>query len=149
MERSLSEAIALAAVAHSGQTDKSGQPYITHPIRVMMRCHPHGLHAQMAAVLHDVVEDTWVTLDLLRTMGFSAEVVAAVDALTRRKGEESYPEYIRRCSRDRLATLVKLADLEDNSDPARRFGDRFDTLLARYAEARSVLCARLAPPDPA
>src|SRR5690242_7636864 len=86
MQRALSDAIALAAVAHGGALDKSGQPYITHPIRVMMRCERHGPLAQMIAVLHDTVEDTWVTLELLRTMAFPPEVIEAVDALSRRKG---------------------------------------------------------------
>ena len=143
MERALSDAIALAAVAHGGEVDKSGQPYITHPIRVMMRCQEHGLHAQMAAVLHDVVENTWVTLDLLRTMGFPGDVVEAVDAISRRKGHESYPQYIERCSRNRIATLVKLADIEDNSDPRRRFGDHYERVMAKYAAERAVLLASL------
>src|SRR5512138_389327 len=99
MERSLSEAIALAATAHAGQLDKSGRAYILHPIRVMQRCEPYGVAAQMAAVLHDTVEDTWVTLDILRAAGFPREVVEAVDALTRRKGQETYFEYIDRCGR--------------------------------------------------
>ena len=81
MERALSDAIALAAVAHGGELDKSGHPYITHPIRVMFLCERYGLLAQMAAVLHDVVENTWVTLELLATMGFPAEVVEAVTHL--------------------------------------------------------------------
>lgn len=139
MERTLSDAIALAAVAHAGQLDKTGRAYITHPIRVMQRCEAHGLEVQMAAVLHDTVEDTWVTLDLLRTMGFSDTVISAVDALTHRKGAESYFEYVARCGRHPIGRLVKLADLEDNSDPSRRFGDRFDSLLERYQKARAML----------
>src|SRR5262245_61807322 len=139
MERSLSDAVALAAVAHAGQLDKSGQAYILHPIRVMMRCEPHGPVAQMAAVLHDVVEDTWVTLGVLRAAGYSEDVIDAVDALTQRKPGETYFDYIRRCSRNRIATQVKLADLEDNSDPKRRFGEHYDKLLERYAKAREIL----------
>jgi len=143
MVRALSDAIALAAVAHGGEMDKSGQPYITHPIRVMLGCREYGIHAQMAAVLHDVVENTWVTLELLRTMGFPAEVIDAVDALSRRKGRESYTQYIERCSANRLAALIKLADIKDNSDPARRFGDHYERIMAKYAAAREVLLASL------
>jgi len=142
MDRALSDAIALAAVAHAGQVDKCGKPYVTHPIRVMMRCAPHGGAVEMTAVLHDVVEDTWVTLDLLRTMGFPSEVVEAVDAISRRKGQETYFEYIERCSRNEIAAKVKLADIDDNSDPARRFGDNYEAVLARYAQARAILLAR-------
>jgi (p)ppGpp synthase/HD superfamily hydrolase len=141
MQRSLSDAVALAAVAHAGQIDKSGHAYILHPIRVMMRCEPYGLPAQMTAILHDVVEDTWVTLDLLRAMGYPAEVIEAVDAISQRKPGEAYLDFIRRCSRNRIAALVKLADIEDNSDPRRRFGDRYDELLERYAAAREILLA--------
>jgi (p)ppGpp synthase/HD superfamily hydrolase len=142
MDRALSDAIALAAVAHAGQLDKSGKPYITHPIRVMMNCARHGETVQMTAVLHDVVEDTWVTLDLLATMGFPREVVEAVDAISRRKGLETYFEYIERCSRNHTAALVKLADIDDNSDPNRRFGDHYEEVLARYAQARAIILAR-------
>ena len=142
MDRALSDAIALAAVAHAGQLDKCGKPYITHPIRVMMRCAGYGDAVEMTAVLHDVVEDTWVTLDLLRTMGFPPGVVEAVDALSRRKGQETYGEYIERCSRNEIAAKVKLADIDDNSDPARRFGDNYESVLARYAQARAVILAR-------
>ena len=141
MDRALSDAIALAAVAHAGQLDKSGKPYITHPIRVMMKCAGHGDAVEMAAVLHDVVEDTWVTLDLLRTMGFPPAVVEAVDALSRRKNLETYFEYIERCSRNRIAATVKLADIDDNSDPNRRFGDHYESVLARYAQARAIILA--------
>jgi len=123
--------------------DKSGQPYITHPIRVMMKCQPYGPKAQMAAVLHDTVENTWVTLDLLRTMNFPHDVIDAVDAISRRKGHESYEQYIERCSRNRIAALIKLADIDDNSDPQRRFGDHYERLMARYAAAREVLLASL------
>jgi hypothetical protein len=94
-------------------------------------------------VLHDTVEDTWVTLDLLRTIGYSPEVVDAVDALSLRKGMETYFEYIHRCGQNPVARLVKLADLDDNSDPNRRFGDRFESLLERYEKARAILSAAL------
>ena len=71
----LEKAIAIAAAAHAGQVDKAGQPYILHPIRVMLSV--TGSHAQMAAILHDVVEDTSVTVDQLVDEGFPAEVVTA------------------------------------------------------------------------
>ena len=72
-------------MAHRGQRDKAGEPYILHPLRVMHAvC---GFHERMAAVLHDVVEDTSVTLDELRRRGFPQAVVAAIDALSRRAGE--------------------------------------------------------------
>lgn len=112
----LEDAIVLAARAHRGQLDKGGQPYILHPLRVMNEV--SGAEAKMAAVLHDVVEDTPVTLARLRAAGFSETVVRAVDALSRRPGED-YLEYVERAGRNRIARQVKLADLRDNLAPAR------------------------------
>src|SRR6266542_1695053 len=143
MDPALSNAIALAAAAHGGETDKTGRPYITHPILVMLRCEEYGPLVQMTAVLHDVVEDTWVTLDLLRAIGYPPEVVDAVDAISRRKTVETYEHYIERCSRNRIAALVKLADIEDNSDPARRFGDRYEETMEKYRRASRVLRSSL------
>jgi (p)ppGpp synthase/HD superfamily hydrolase len=80
----LERAIAIAAAAHTGQTDKGGQPYILHPLRVMMRC--TTADEQIAAVLHDVVEDSDVTLADLEQEGFPRSVVEAVEALTKRPG---------------------------------------------------------------
>ena len=139
----LSRAVALAALAHAEQVDKSGKAYILHPLRVMQRCQPHGDSAQIVGVLHDVVEDTWVKLEHLRALAFPDEVVSAIDAISHRKGE-SYFDYIERCSSNQIAALVKLADLEDNSDPVRRFGRDFDSLLRRYDQARAVILERLA-----
>jgi (p)ppGpp synthase/HD superfamily hydrolase len=142
-QQQLARAIAVASAAHSGQIDKSGRAYILHPLRVMQRCAPHGDAAQAVAALHDVVEDTWIALDDLRRLGFSEEVVTAVDAISQRQGRETYFEYIRRCAEHPLAALVKLADLEDNSDPLRSFGGDFDGLVRRYAKAREIIEQKL------
>jgi hypothetical protein len=133
----LSHAIAIAAAAHSNQIDKAGNPYILHAIRVMQRVAAHGIGAQIVAVLHDVVEDTWVTLPLLREMGFPPEVVEGVDALTRREGED-YFGYIERCSRNAIGAWVKLADLEDNCSPQRAYEGRA-RLTERYGKARDMV----------
>jgi guanosine-3',5'-bis(diphosphate) 3'-pyrophosphohydrolase len=108
----LEKALEIAARAHSGQRDKEGLPYILHPLRVMSRV--NGEPAQIVAVLHDVVEDTSVTLDDLRAAGFTPEVIEAVTCVTHRR-EEPYAEYVIRCRDNPLARQVKLADLEDNS----------------------------------
>ena len=76
------------------------------------------LEERMAAVLHDVVEDGEVTLEQLRAEGSLEAVVGAVDALTKREGED-YEAFIRRVGPNRLAPRVKLADLRDNSDLSR------------------------------
>ncbi|PDV97551.1 HD domain-containing protein [Candidatus Chloroploca asiatica] len=112
----LERAIELAAAAHAGQVDKAGQPYILHPLRVMLRM--STAHERMAAVLHDVVEDTQVTLEQLRSEGFPAEVVSAVAALTKRSGE-SRLEAATRAAADPVARAVKLADNAENMDLSR------------------------------
>lgn len=112
----LERAIAIAARAHEGQVDKSGAPYVLHPLRMMLRL--SSPEEQIVAVLHDVVEDTAVSLDDLRGEGFSEPVVEAVDALTRR-GDETYEAFVRRAASNPIGRRVKLADLEDNCDLSR------------------------------
>lgn len=140
----LEDAIALAARAHRGQTDKAGQPYILHPLRVMLGV--DGELERLAAVLHDVVEDCGVTLAELRRLGYPEPVLAALDRLTRRSGE-SYEDFIARAAGDPIAMAVKLADLRDNMD-LRRLpdpGPRDRERLERYRKAFK----RLSGKDPA
>lgn len=136
----LDDAILLAVQAHHGQRDKAGLPYILHPLRVMLGV--QGETARMAAVLHDVVEDTPHTLDDLRRLGYPEAVVRAVDALTRRDGE-AYGAFVERAAADPVARLVKLADLEDNMDIRRLpvFGEPERRRLARYHAAWQRLTA--------
>lgn len=128
------DAISLAVRAHAGQKDRYGQPYILHVIRVVARVFDPP--AQMAAALHDVVEDTAVTLDELRLMGYSEAVLAAVECVTRRNNE-TYEQFIERIAPNPLAVRVKLADLEDNMDLRRGGLLRADDLerVARYQRA--------------
>ncbi|WP_412069368.1 HD domain-containing protein [Rubrivirga sp. IMCC43871] len=134
----LERAIAIAAQAHAGQTDKGGAPYILHPLRVMLRL--HDADAQIAGVLHDVVEDTDWTLDQLRAEGFSDAVVRAVDHLTRRD-DETYPAFVGRAGADPVAARVKVADLEENMDLSRipEPTDKDRERLARYVRALAML----------
>ncbi|MBF0425608.1 MAG: HD domain-containing protein [Magnetococcales bacterium] len=113
MPTPLELAIAVAAAAHQGQKDKTGEPYILHPLRIMLSLTSET--ERVVAMLHDVVEDTAVTLGDLRRHGFSEEVIAAVDCLTHRP-EESYEEYVVRAGGNPLARRVKLADLADNME---------------------------------
>ena len=114
----IERAIAIASQAHEGQVDKAGAPYILHPLRMMLSVDTP--EARMAAVLHDVVEDTPITLDQLRGEGFPATVIEAVEALTKRPEEENdYEAFIRRVAPNPLARTVKLADLRDNCDMSR------------------------------
>ena len=113
MSASLEDAIALVAKQFVGVTDKSGQPYVLHCIRVMMGV--ESLDAKAVGVMHDLVEDTPVTLDDLRSAGFDEAVVAAVDLMTHRKGVP-YADYVVRLRGNDLARQVKLSDLRDNLD---------------------------------
>jgi (p)ppGpp synthase/HD superfamily hydrolase len=130
----LEDAIALAVEAHRGQRDKAGQTYILHPLRVMMRLDTDA--ERMAAILHDVVEDTPYTLERLRALGYPEEVLGALDCLTKREGE-TYEAFIERVRPHPLARRVKLADLEDNMDVRRlpTVGPKDAERLARYRAA--------------
>jgi (p)ppGpp synthase/HD superfamily hydrolase len=112
----LAHAIALAADAHRHQKDRAGKAYILHPLRLMVKMTDD--YAMMAAVLHDVVEDTEWTLDELRAEGFPDDVVFAVDCLTQRVGEP-YSALIQRAKLSPISLRVKIADLEDNMDVKR------------------------------
>ena len=106
-------AIAIAAEGHAGQLDKAGNPYVLHPLRVMLRLDTP--EERMAGVLHDVVEDCGWSIDDLRAEGFSEAVLLAVDAVTKRDGE-TYDEFVMRAAANPIGRRVKLADLEDNCD---------------------------------
>ncbi|MGH9752312.1 MAG: HD domain-containing protein [Blastocatellia bacterium] len=123
----LERAILIATQAHLGQRDKAGVPYILHPLRMMMRMESEA--AMIAAVLHDVVEDSDWTLEQLRGEGFSEEVLQAVDCLTHRDGE-SYDEFVARAQANAIARRVKIADLEDNMN-VKRIGEITPKDLAR------------------
>lgn len=108
----LQRAIEIAVTAHAGQTEDAGQPYVLHPLRLMFAV--EGTVTRMAAVLHDTVEDTSVTLEELEREGFPPELLAAVRLLTRPKGG-LYSDYVVALSENPVARAVKLADLRDNS----------------------------------
>ena len=135
----------VATAAHAGQVDKGGAPYIEHPAFVADRVRwLSGDEVEVAAAwLHDVVEDTPVSLDALASV-FPARVVEAVDGLTRREGEP-YFEYIERARENRVARTVKRCDLAHNLDVSRLPGGGVDlseadvARLVRYERARNVL----------
>jgi (p)ppGpp synthase/HD superfamily hydrolase len=110
----LERAIALALDAHHGQTDRYGRPYILHPLHVMLQMDSES--EMMAAVLHDVLEDTPLTLEALRDEGFPPDVLEAVRLLTHDAEKMSYQEYVRRLRPNPIAIKVKLADLRHNMD---------------------------------
>lgn len=137
----LADVIALAERAHAGQHDQSGMPYIEHVRRVVAAVAVHGVKVQMAAALHDVVEDTPWTLDALRSVGVPPDVLEAVDALTKHSAE-NYEDAVRRAAAQPIAHLVKIADNMDNADEDRlRQLDPVvaERLRAKYTRARDIL----------
>ena len=111
------KALRIAHHAHQGQKDKGGADYINHPVTVSSFAQGNMVSV-IAALLHDVVEDTGITLEDLKNSGFDEQVTACVDAVTRRKGE-ARRDYLARLSRNPDAIYVKLADLKHNSDLSR------------------------------
>lgn len=107
----LQRALEIAVMAHREQREKNGKPYVFHPIRLMMAVETE--QAQMAALLHDVVEDTAVTMDELVAEGFDKAVIDALRLLTHDDGSP-YDAYIERIRHNAIAREVKLADLTDN-----------------------------------
>jgi (p)ppGpp synthase/HD superfamily hydrolase len=134
----LNSAIVLACKAHAGQVDKAGKPYILHPLRLMLNFDDE--EAQVVSVLHDVVEDSDVTLDDLSVLGVSESVVEAIDCLTKRKGE-AYEDFISRIRVNALARRVKIADIKDNLDLTRMASitEKDVQRAAKYHRALAVL----------
>jgi len=112
----IEKAIEIAANAHAGKTDKAGAPYIFHPIRVMLAV--SDPLEKMVAILHDVVEDTKITLEDLKSAGFPFVVLDAVESLTKTKGESRLAAAAR-ALKNPIAKVVKLADVKDNMDLSR------------------------------
>jgi len=132
------KAIQIATRAHAGQVDKAGHPYIFHPLRLMATMDDE--HEKMAAILHDVIEDTTVSLEDLNREGFPPAVVAAVDALTKRNGE-SRLEAAARALKNPIARLVKLADVKDNMNLSRinAPSEKDYARLQEYEQVRTYL----------
>lgn len=119
----LARADRIAAAAHEGQIDKGGAPYITHLRDIARRVAEHGGSAveQAAALLHDTILDTPMTVADLHAEGIPAQVTDIILAMHRQPGE-SYEQAIERIASDPVVRLVRRADLEANLDPARLEG---------------------------
>ncbi|MEM1446234.1 MAG: HD domain-containing protein [Planctomycetota bacterium] len=140
----LDRALAIATQAHAGQTQRNGDPYILHPMRVMLSLSqgpaaPAGETLEklrIVAILHDVVEDTPWTLDMLREEGFGDDVIAGIDSVTKRDGED-YEAFVERSAADAFGRIVKLADLEDNLDIRRlpKWKNKEATRAEKYLKA--------------
>jgi len=142
MSNDLERVIALAALAHSGQYDKAGMPYILHPLAVMLKMRTYD--EKVVAVLHDIVEDTHVTADTLKKLGLKEKVIFAVVAITRKK-DETWKFYLNRVKRNPLARAVKIQDLLHNADLSRLEGPGEADIqrAAKYRKATEFLNAFL------
>ena len=126
------KAMKIAYNAHAGQADKTGIPYIYHPIHLAESMSDEN--SVITALLHDVAEDTNITIDDLAREGFHEDILTALTLLTHNPAEE-YMDYISRLSTCPLARKVKLADLRHNSDATRL--DSIDEKTARRLEKYS------------
>lgn len=139
-QHAIAAAMLVATLAHAGQLDKLSAPYIDHPRRVARYLRDQTWQVQVVAWLHDVVEDTVVTLEAIR-QAFGPVIADAVDAITHRP-HESRVDYYARVKGNAIALVVKEADIADNTDPARTAGLDPQTrqrLATKYVQARDVL----------
>lgn len=137
----LERAIEIAVEAHKGQLDKGGNPYILHPLRVMMSV---DLELEkIVAVLHDVVEDSNWTFEALLAEGFSNEVIEALKSVTKKSDNEDYDSFIQRAIRNPIGRKVKIADLRDNLDVTRipELGEKDLQRINKYKKALKILSA--------
>lgn len=135
----LERAIEIATQAHEGQVDKAGNAYIGHPLRVMAM----GKNEQekIAGVLHDIVEDTPWTFEMLEAEGFAPEIIAALKCVTKISENEDYDDFIERVKKNPLAVAVKINDLTDNMDIRRLpyLSDKDIKRLKKYLKAYKKL----------
>ena len=134
-------AYCLAEAVHEQQLDKGGMPYFDHPLRVANRFRG-DLLLMTAAILHDTVEDSPLTLlDIRETFG--TEIAQMVDGLTRRK-DEIYAEYVNRAAKSKETRWIKMADLLDNLDESRlaKKTDKDRQRMDRYLDSLAFLMKR-------
>ncbi len=110
------KALKICFEAHKDQSDKAGMPYVFHPFHLAEQMPDE--ETVICALLHDVIEDTDITLQDLQNMGFPTAVTDALALLTH-DDETDYMEYIRSITKNPIAKVVKIADLKHNSDLSR------------------------------
>ena len=111
MSQYLHKAIIIACEAHQGQSSINGEPYILHPLRLLIKAKSN--EERIIAILHDVIEKTNISLADLKNKGFDQNIISSIDSLSRRGGE-SYVDYIGRLIQNRISVKIKLLDLADN-----------------------------------
>ena len=135
MNNVFEKALMIAIQAHSGQTDKQGKPYILHPLAVASQL--DSLELKTIALLHDTIEDSWVTKEFLLGNGIPAELVEVIALLTKPK-DMPYEDYLRRVKTNPMALAVKKADLAHNTSSERAEGLN-DHRRAKYELAKRIL----------
>jgi len=136
----LETAIQIALEAHRGQVDKAEKPYILHPLRLMNQMDDEI--EMIAAVLHDVLEDSQVTIQELEKAGVPKESLEMIECLTKRNNE-TYEDFIRRISLNKKAAKIKIKDIEDNMNISRlkSIGQKDLDRLVKYQNALRILKA--------
>jgi hypothetical protein len=136
-------AIGIAVKAHNGVMDKSGTPYILHPLTVMHNV--EDPYKKMAAVMHDVVEDTDMELKDLKELGFPQNVIDMVDSVSRKPDGETYWEFIARCAKNPDAIEIKEQDIYHNTSWDRVMllddPEKYLSLQKKYGKALIILRA--------
>ena len=114
----LQRAIEIALEAHKDALDKGGNPYILHPLRLMLQMDSE--EEMIVAILHDVVEDSekW-SFDKLQAEGFSKKIINSLRSVTKENENEDYEKFIDRSMKDEIGRKVKVADISDNLDISR------------------------------
>ena len=132
------KALKLSFEAHNGQIDKSGMPYVFHPFHLAEQMKDEN--TVIVALLHDVAEDTDITVDDIRKMGFGEEVCEALRLMTHDENVP-YMEYIKEIKSNPIAKAVKLADLQHNSDLTRldTVTEKDKKRVEKYREAQRIL----------
>ena len=132
------KAMKICFAAHKEQVDKSGSPYVFHPFHLAEQMQTE--ETTVAALLHDVVEDTDYTFEDLEKLGFGGEIIAALRLLTH-DDDTPYMEYVAALKSNPIARAVKLADLKHNSDTTRldSMDDRMRARFEKYKKAIELL----------
>ena len=136
----LQRAIEIALEAHKGALDKGGNPYILHPLRLMLQMDSE--EEMIVAILHDVVEDSekW-SFDKLHKEGFSKKIINSLRSVTKENENEDYEKFIDRSIKDKIGRKVKIADISDNLDISRltKVTDKDILRINKYKKALAKL----------
>tara|TARA_Y100000992_G_C21178869_1_gene449703 strand:- start:70 stop:495 length:426 start_codon:yes stop_codon:yes gene_type:complete len=137
----LHKAITIACEAHQGQSSINGEPYILHPLRLLVKAKSN--EERIIAVLHDVIEKSNFTLADLKNKGFDQNIISAIDSLSKRRSE-SYIDYIGRLTQNRISVKIKLLDLADNIKLYSENNDNgiYDPKINQYQNALNLIRAK-------